>query len=175
MRWVRSTLEERQEWGQRMADIRRAKHLKHSLEHVRKRTESMMDTYNNKIGSGWIHPTTRRRDPKEIALTHIYCQYRKAAERRSIDFNLTRIEVSEIISKNCVYCDAPPYERIVGLSHYPVQVIANGIDRVDNLKGYVPNNCVSCCRTCNLMKNKSSLEEFKNQIKKIGKQLCLFS
>ena len=173
-KWARSTLEERKEWGQVMAKARRPKGYKQSPEWVRKRTESMKATLKKKVEAGWIPPFHySRRDPQELALTHIYRQYRTKANNRGLEFNLTRDEVSYITSQNCVYCEDVPRERMVGLSHYPIQVIANGIDRVDNSKGYVPNNCVSCCLTCNLMKNKSSLEEFKNQIKWIYQ--CLFS
>ena len=51
------------------------------------------------------------------------------------------------------------------IAHYPVKFIANGIDRVDSLKSY----------TVNTMKNDSSIEKFKDQIRRVYNHLCLFS
>ena len=43
----------------------------------------------------------------------------------------------------------------------------NGIDRVDSSLGYVPGNCVPCCRICNTMKMDLSIEEFISHIERI--------
>jgi hypothetical protein len=43
----------------------------------------------------------------------------------------------------------------------------NGIDRVDNKKGYTEENCVSCCGLCNRMKMKMGLSDFAKHIQKI--------
>ena len=40
------------------------------------------------------------------------------------------------------------------------RLLHNGIDRVDNSKGYHPENCVPCCKTCNIAKQSMSVEEF---------------
>jgi len=39
-----------------------------------------------------------------------------------------------------------------------------GIDRVDNKKGYVVDNVVSCCTICNRVKNNMSYIDFKKWI-----------
>lgn len=38
-----------------------------------------------------------------------------------------------------------------------------GIDRIDNSIGYISNNIVSCCKVCNVMKNKYSVDNFLNK------------
>ncbi len=43
--------------------------------------------------------------------------------------------------------------------------IYNGIDRVKNEVGYEVENCVACCKTCNIMKQGLSKEDFLNHIK----------
>ena len=43
----------------------------------------------------------------------------------------------------------------------------NGIDRVDSSKGYLPNNVVACCTTCNRMKLDHSRNEFITHLKSI--------
>ena len=40
-------------------------------------------------------------------------------------------------------------------------------DRVDTTKGYFKENCVPCCKMCNIMKNKFSKEDFINKVKSI--------
>lgn len=43
-----------------------------------------------------------------------------------------------------------------------------GIDRKDNTEGYTKRNSVSCCKTCNYMKNNSTVENFLNHVQKIA-------
>lgn len=40
----------------------------------------------------------------------------------------------------------------------------NGIDRVDNTRGYEKGNVVPCCGTCNLLKGARTVDEFLAQI-----------
>jgi len=47
-----------------------------------------------------------------------------------------------------------------------------GLDRVDNNKGYLIENVVSCCQQCNLMKRDMSVNDFIVQIENIRGNLC---
>ena len=47
--------------------------------------------------------------------------------------------------------------------------IYNGIDRVDSNIGYIFENCVPCCKLCNMAKKEYPVEEFKEWIAKLGK------
>ena len=38
----------------------------------------------------------------------------------------------------------------------------NGVDRVNSNKGYILENCVSCCSWCNFSKSNRTVEEYKN-------------
>jgi len=38
--------------------------------------------------------------------------------------------------------------------------VYNGIDRIDNTKGYTPENCVPCCFEVNAMKRDFSEQRF---------------
>lgn len=42
-----------------------------------------------------------------------------------------------------------------------------GVDRIDNTKGYIKGNCVTCCKWCNMMKKNLSVEDFIKHITKI--------
>lgn len=71
----------------------------------------------------------------------------KCASRRGLEFSLTDVEFSSLVHSECSYCGKLPNPR-------------NGIDRVENTKGYTLENCVSCCFICNRAKNDMSREEF---------------
>lgn len=62
----------------------------------------------------------------------------------------------------CVYCGKTVNWKIYS-THNRIQVSYN-LDRVDNTKGYTPDNCVVCCPVCNFMKGSKSKEEFLTQI-----------
>lgn len=175
MRWTQSSLEERKAWGAEMALARKSRGVKFSAEHKRKLSESNKLAYENKIASGWVdHRHYSRRDPKELASVHIHRQYLSMSKKRGFgESGLTKNQISKLVSGDCVYCGSAPRERVVKFGHYPVMVVANGIDRIDNSKPYVIDNCASCCTTCNLMKHKMSVNDFKIHIKKIQEYLCL--
>ena len=44
--------------------------------------------------------------------------------------------------------------------HYCGKKGPNGIDRVNNLVGYMRSNCVPCCKHCNYVKGNLSIENF---------------
>lgn len=53
------------------------------------------------------------------------------------------------------------------------QFLFNGIDRIDSLKGYILENVVTCCYQCNYAKSDLDIEEFKNLVIMIYKNLKL--
>lgn len=157
-----------------MALARKNKGVKFSQEHKDSLSVSNKIAYDKKIATGWKdHKHYSRRDPKEIASTHIFRQYKNSSKKRFGELKLTKEQVDSLINQNCVYCGASPRERYVMVSHYAVKTIANGIDRVDNSKPYTLDNCVPCCKTCNLMKHKLTVETFKEQIRKVYNHICL--
>lgn len=56
-----------------------------------------------------------------------------------MDFELTKEQFYNLISQPCYYCGDKEKEF-------------NGIDRIDSQKGYIIDNCVTCCEYCNKMK-----------------------
>lgn len=107
----------------------------------------------------------------EDAGINLYLRYYKeGALKRGYNFELTPKDFVSIISKNCYYCGDSPREHNFtarSLSKKKYTIIANGIDRFDNDKGYNLENCVPCCTTCNVMKNNLSYRDFKLHINKI--------
>lgn len=115
---------------------------------------------------------TKNRSSKEAPLNKIYGQYRNRAVKLKKDFKLDKEQFKEITSKDCHYCGDKPYQ----LSYNKNKSFCytyNGIDRIDNTKGYIIDNILPCCGNCNLMKKDMTYEEFLNYIKKIYKNLNL--
>jgi hypothetical protein len=69
-----------------------------------------------------------------------YNHYIKGAIKRNLAFELTFEQFSDLILKECYYCN------------HKINTEVNGIDRVNNSLGYTLENCVPCCEVCNRMK-----------------------
>lgn len=72
---------------------------------------------------------------------------KRGAANREYEFSLTREQVYPLIQQDCTYCGVSPIKR-------------NGLDRVDNEKGYTLDNIVPCCEDCNRAKLTRTAEEF---------------
>jgi hypothetical protein len=83
------------------------------------------------------------------------------AQKKNLEFKLSKNEFDEISNKNCYYC-----KKINSNSH------TNGIDRKDNTKGYNVDNCVSCCTQCNCQKSELSDSEFIEHCIRVSKYNC---
>ena len=66
---------------------------------------------------------------------------KKSVAVREKENTLTKEDFLELIQKCCFYCTYLNEEEV------------NGIDRIDNAKGYSKENCVSACKVCNRMKH----------------------
>ena len=101
----------------------------------------------------------KRKGYGESSLAALVSIYRTRARRYSHSFTLLRDEGMRLLSSPCHYCGAPPaktYHRPGGYG----ECLYNGLDRVDNAKGYEPGNVVPCCTACNLAKGMASGEQF---------------
>jgi hypothetical protein len=95
--------------------------------------------------------------------------YKYSAKNREIEFLLTDEEFRSLIERSCYYCGAPPSNRFVSdWVSDPEVLIYSGVDRKDSSVGYRNENCVSCCKVCNYMKDVLSIEDFIEQCKRIA-------
>jgi hypothetical protein len=104
----------------------------------------------------------------EARFNEAFGSYVSNAKRRNYVFELTKIDFRKIAEQSCVYCGAEPkplQPRNRKFSAAPF--VCNGVDRVDNAKGYVLGNCVSCCGLCNRMKRELTSTEFKEHVRRI--------
>ena len=92
--------------------------------------------------------------------------YKRSAKRRGLEYKLTEEQFAEITKRECFYCGAMP-NSIQKATHQNGDYIYNGIDRIDNTKGYEIDNVVSCCASCNRAKWEMTLQEFKGWLKRI--------
>jgi hypothetical protein len=93
-------------------------------------------------------------------------RYKNDARLRGLEFSLTKEEFLTLTKSNCFYCGTEP-KQIHRRTRSPVPYVYNGIDRLNNKIGYIPDNCVPCCGICNVAKNNRTLEEFKDWINKV--------
>lgn len=82
-----------------------------------------------------------------------YCEYKNNAKRRGIEFNLTPDEFKFLISQPCHYCGGNSKNKFAKSK-------GNGVDRKNSSIGYIIDNCVPCCSTCNFIKNKMPYNDF---------------
>lgn len=99
------------------------------------------------------------------AVRYVYMEYKYTSKNDSRDFLLEyNEEFRSLILSDCYYCGAAP-SRVI--KKYPHQPCVGGIDRLNSSLGYFSENVVSCCTTCNMMKNTTSRDDFLNHIDKI--------
>jgi len=98
----------------------------------------------------------------------LYRRAKSAAKSRNISFSLTVDQFIKLISANCYYCNKEPEKTLYRRDKNKTPIAKYmGIDRLDNDKGYLADNCVTCCSRCNTAKLDSNLEDFLEMIRKI--------
>lgn len=102
----------------------------------------------------------------EANFNHTFGSYKHKAKERNFEFLLTKEQFRELVQQNCFYCGAKPHNIKSGIRTND-KFIYNGIDRTDNTKGYIIDNCVTCCGDCNWMKKTYTQQEFLLRIKLI--------
>jgi len=122
----------------------------------------------NTKSCGCYHKEIVSLEKYEAFFNVLYNSYRKSAIERNISFELNKEQFKKLITQNCSYCGELPSDRSIG-KDFNGSFKTNGIDRKDNSIGYEADNCVPCCKKCNFMKLKMSVEDFINHAKKIVK------
>lgn len=97
----------------------------------------------------------------------IYQGYKNKAKHRELEFCISKIEFLRLTQQPCYFCGVMHSNLCVTPRGYPEGWKYNGVDRVDNTKGYTLDNCVPCCRQCNFSKSNYTKIEFLNWIERV--------
>ncbi len=108
----------------------------------------------------------KNRRPKVLggAANRLYHIYLKTARDRNLDFELTKEKFKMLISSCCYYCNIIPSKKII---YSKDEYLYNGIDRLDNMRGYTEKNSVPCCEDCNKAKRMMTEQEFIEWINRV--------
>jgi len=94
----------------------------------------------------------------EESFNALYSRYKK--QSKDLPFALTKDEFKKLTQQNCYYCGVEPQQEQNNGTY-----LYNGLDRLDNNLGYIANNVVACCKTCNRAKHALDAIQFKSWLK----------
>ena len=145
------------------AEYARAYYLKHS-EEIRLKSKKYYDSHKEARAAAtraWYKIHKKEAAARLQSNKGKWLTYQIEAKKRGLQWNLSRELFDSLIDAPCRYHGGPQASR--------------GVDRVDNKKGYVPDNCVPCCHMCNLMKRGWSYQEFISRVLEIADyyELCI--
>lgn len=87
---------------------------------------------------------------------------------KDIKFLLSLEEYRSIVFLDCHYCGKNPSNKVhVKRTYGYVDILVSGIDRKDSNGDYVFDNCVPCCKECNIMKMDMGYAEFLDWVKSV--------
>lgn len=104
-----------------------------------------------------VYRANRAKRTKRTPCSTRLKQYKKGANNRKYSWNISNERAFELFQRPCAYCAAPASAEHPG-----------GIDRLDNTRGYEPDNVAACCRICNRAKSDLSVEDFVAWIKRFA-------
>ena len=93
-----------------------------------------------------------QQEAKSISIAELWRCIQKNAYARGLLFTITESDFEKCAIQPCYYCGFSSMTRL------------NGIDRIDNNKGYIAGNCLSCCTMCNIIKNVQHPLEFLDKV-----------
>lgn len=121
---------------------------------------------SRKTGKGSRPRYTMENTTLQSAMNQAYKSYKVAAQKRNLEFSLTKNEFHAIVKQNCHYCGSEPsmIKKSNAIHREVIPYTHNGIDRKDNLMGYSLDNSLPCCSICNHAKHTLNYDEFKEWI-----------
>ncbi len=96
-------------------------------------------------------------------------EYKDRCIEKNINFELTLDKFTSLIFDKCYYCGLKDNIN----NKHNIEGI-NGIDRMIPKLGYIEENCVPCCKMCNIIKNAHPIDNFLKIIEHIGTHIRLF-
>jgi thymidine kinase len=105
--------------------------------------------------------------PGISARNAILAHYKKNAKQAGRVWEISEEKFDLLTSAICHYCGAKPtntYRLSTGCGEFTY----NGLDRKDSSKGYMEENVVSCCKTCQKCKSSMPYDEFLAFLRRAG-------
>ena len=113
-----------------------------------------------------LHPNATLNNSIKNHISEKYNDYKSSAKSRNYDFELSGDDFIKITLNSCYICG-----KINKCDKYNNIIHRNGIDRYNNNIGYIKDNCMSCCMTCNYLKKNYDYDKFMQKNKKIYENL----
>jgi 5-methylcytosine-specific restriction endonuclease McrA len=142
----------------------------------RETTVSTVNLRNSTVSCGCMKTEQNRalfrKERGHSGLTCLFDRYKRASRVRGHKFVLTRELFQDLTRGACHYCGAVPGRSIVNPSQQlrgdqesrdHSRYTYNGLDRLDNGRGYEPSNVVPCCWPCNQLKGRMDVDAFLRQ------------
>lgn len=103
-----------------------------------------------------------------------YFTFKHNAKSRNIPIEISLEEWEAITQQDCFYCGSKPSNVSIS-RHDSGSFTYNGIDRLDNTKGYSKDNIVPCCFICNHAKSDLPFDKFISWIKQLARKVAFSS
>ena len=104
---------------------------------------------------------------KEICGKRHYGHYKSSAKRRNYCFELTYDQFTNLTEQPCFYC-GDTFSKVFKKNSACEAYLVNGLDRINNKVGYIPDNVVSCCKWCNTAKLDMDVDDYIRKIKQVA-------
>ena len=101
----------------------------------------------------------KHKTDEDVNISKIVYHYKRGATARNYEWALTLDQAKSLLLSSCGYCGGPP-SRVFRAYPDTSTTTVGGIDRIDNLQGYIPSNVLPCCKVCNRAKLDAPFDEF---------------
>ena len=118
----------------------------------------------------------RYKNEEETRYRNRYVAVKHGAKWRGISFSLSFEDfLNVMLSSQCFYCSEIENYLSTRISRdakdVKVKIRAMSVDRYDSSKGYTKENCVPCCKACQVRKMDTHGDQFIADMIRIGKYL----
>lgn len=95
----------------------------------------------------------------EAAFRRLLRSYKGRAKHKNLLWALDDSTFRDLVSQRCYYCGAQP-SNVMQDKHFYGAFTYNGLDRINNTRGYEADNVVPCCALCNRAKGTTDHDWF---------------
>ena len=108
----------------------------------------------------------------EGSFNQLYITKKSEAKKRKYEWQINKDQFRQLVQQSCYYCGNSP-SQYFNRRGSNGKFAYNGLDRIDNNKGYTLNNIVPCCGKCNMAKFTMTVEDFKEWIMRVYNNFIL--